>query len=317
MFLFTGYKDSVFVILQDRMDDSGDVKYRLGQVMRTGHFEEIVVNPNWRITWVMMASKKPPGIDMCGPGGRCPYLCVHMTQEKANCLCKDNLPGCVDFAVTASPRRTSTAKGPASLQAEHLWVAGLLLVLVPIFGALTYFLCVHYYEEQAELNHNETSESESTLFNNKNSKSMRKGQVKFNARSRQTMKTPGTPSKAKDGTPWNAMVSWVGLGSADMSDSTLEKVVSPLRKIKKKHQQSSQSSSSVSKTPQKLLSKKNRKLPRSRYCKEGTASLDTILCDNESEVKKKKKSKSRSKTPKGESKKKKKTPRKGARHKQT
>lgn len=297
------------------MDGSGDVKYRLGQVMRTGHFEEIVVNPNWRITWVMMASKKPPGIDMCGPGGMCPYLCVHMTQEKANCLCKDNVPGCVDFAVTASPKRTSTTKIPASLKAEYLWVAGLLLVLVPIFGALTYFLCVHYYEEQerqAELNPNETSESKSTSFNNKDSKSMRKGQVKSNARSRQTGKPFGTPSKAKDGTPWNAMVSWIGLGSADMSDSNVGKEVSPQKKKKRIYQQSSQSSPSVPITPQKLLSKKNRKLPRSKYRKELTTSLDKILCDEESEMEKKKKSKSRSKTPKGENKKR---ARKGARHK--
>ncbi|KAH9405215.1 hypothetical protein TYRP_001057 [Tyrophagus putrescentiae] len=207
------YRGAVFVILQEETkDNNGDFIYRLGQVMRSGEFKEIVENPNWRITSVLKSTGIDANVaDLCGRQlNRCPYLCVHVSEDQARCLCRDDAPGCTDHPMTVpADERTSTVA--AAIQRQSYVVTTLIVVLLPVVFLLAYCLYTNYLAADEEVAGEGGSSTASSL-----SAGSAVGSA-IGAPADNALKQQQKPSGAL-----HALINWAGLGSADVSSSLLE-----------------------------------------------------------------------------------------------
>ena len=207
------YRGAVFVILQEETkDNNGDFIYRLGQVMRSGEFKEIVENPNWRITSVLKSTGIDANVaDLCGRQlNRCPYLCVHVSEDQARCLCRDDAPGCTDHPMTVpADERTSTVA--AAVQRQSYVVTTLIVVLLPVVFLLAYCLYTNYLAADEEVAGEGGSSTASSL-----SAGSAVGSA-IGAPVDNALKQQQKPSGAL-----HALINWAGLGSADVSSSLLE-----------------------------------------------------------------------------------------------
>lgn len=201
----TKYRGAVFVILQEEhKDNNGDFIYRLGQVMRTGEFKEIVENPNWRITSVMASTETMGSVDFCGRElNRCAYLCVHMSEQRAMCLCRDGAPGCTDTWMTLAPGEKGRTP-PLSAQRESYVVTALIAVLLPVVCLLAYCLYTNYLAEEDEGDGSASSSSGT-------------GSAIQSTMGVEGADAANLKQDAPKGGLWGALVNWAGLGSADSS----------------------------------------------------------------------------------------------------
>ncbi len=208
------YRGAVFVILQEETkDNNGDFIYRLGQVMRSGEFKEIVENPNWRITSVLKSTGIDANVaDLCGRQlNRCPYLCVHVSEDQARCLCRDDAPGCTDHPMTVpADERTSTVA--AAVQRQSYVVTTLIVVLLPVVFLLAYCLYTNYLAADEEVAGEGGSSTGSSLSAG-SAVGSAIGAPVDNALKQQQQKPSGA---------LHALINWAGLGSADVSSSIIE-----------------------------------------------------------------------------------------------